>query len=656
MAQAPRPTRAGNGRYEVGDLLGRGGMAEVFNGRSLGSHGFEKRVAIKRILPELAGDHTFTSRLVVEAKLAVALQHANVVQVLDLVRDGHDVFLVMEFINGPTLRRLLHERYVSGAGPLSPGLSTYVLHEAAAGLDYAHSQPGGAVIHADISPSNLLLSRSGEVKIADFGIARREGTARAAEGKWGYMAPEQERGEPLTPRADLFALGVVLYELLTGVHPFNGRAPAGPRAGEPLVAPQTLRPDLPPRLGRLCVEMLDPSAAGRPASAKEVMERVAEIRYQQGWREGRSELAAAVAAAVPEQEGAPASPVRPATEHTNHPLTLVTRSLLAEQARAPHEAFTPSVSATPAPSASVVVSEGLMALPPADAELLAPSARPLDVVSLPRAASLPPGDSTAATLAFTVGGAAPAGWSPVTSEPRSRVGMFSSRTWIVLGFAALVGVFWGVRSASRAERQAEVTELTEVAATQAAPVATLEAPVPSARETSPAPVAPATPEATAEGAAATPEATAATPEGTAATPAGTAATPAGTAGTPEEIPGVASSPVESAASLEVPGAVPQVPAEPPPLELPQPQPAPEPSAPPKPRTGESAESGTLRIFSDPWAYATVGSQRLETPARVTLRPGRYVVKLHNPDLGLSRTHVVRVRSKAATTISNRWVE
>ncbi len=622
MAQAPRPTRAGNGRYEVGDLLGRGGMAEVFNGRSLGSHGFEKRVAIKRILPELAGDHTFTSRLVVEAKLAVALQHANVVQVLDLVRDGHDVFLVMEFINGPTLRRLLHERYVSGAGPLSPGLSTYVLHEAAAGLDYAHSQPGGAVIHADISPSNLLLSRSGEVKIADFGIARREGTARAAEGKWGYMAPEQERGEPLTPRADLFALGVVLYELLTGVHPFNGRAPAGPRAGEPLVAPQTLRPDLPPRLGRLCVEMLDPSAAGRPASAKEVMERVAEIRYQQGWREGRSELAAAVAAAVPEHEVAPASPVRPATEHTNHPLTLVTRSLLAEQARAPHEAFTPSVSATPAPSANVVVSEGLMALPPSDAEALAPS--PLEAVSLPRAASLPPGESTAATLAFTVGGAAPAGWSPVASEPRSRVGMFSSRTWIVLGFAALVGVFWGVRSASRAEREAmrEPSELTEVAATPAARAAALEAPAP------PAPVAPAMQEATAEGAA----------EGT-------------------KAPEVAS--VEPATSLEMPGAVPQVPAEPPPLELPPPQPAeatPEPSAPPKPRTGESAESGTLRIFSDPWAYATVGSQRLETPARVTLRPGRYVVKLHNPDLGLSRTHVVRVRSKAATTISNRWVE
>ncbi|HRC57008.1 MAG TPA: serine/threonine-protein kinase, partial [Kofleriaceae bacterium] len=221
--------RAGNGRYEVGELLGRGGMAEVFDGRSLGSHGFEKRVAIKRILPELAGDQTFTSRLVVEAKLAVALQHANVVQVLDLVRDGQDVFLVMEFINGPTLRRLLQERYVSGAGPLPPGLSTYVLHEAAAGLDYAHCQPGGAVIHADISPSNLLLSRNGEVKLADFGIARREGIARAAEGKWGYMAPEQERGEALSARADLYALGVVLYELLTGVHPFNHNGGGAPR-------------------------------------------------------------------------------------------------------------------------------------------------------------------------------------------------------------------------------------------------------------------------------------------------------------------------------------------------------------------------------------------------------------------------------------------
>lgn len=637
MAQPPRPTRAGNGRYEVGELLGRGGMAEVFNGRSLGSHGFEKRVAIKRILPELAGDQTFTSRLVVEAKLAVALQHANVVQVLDLVRDGHDVFLVMEFINGPTLRRLLHERYVSGAGPLSPGLSTYVAHEAAAGLDYAHSQPGGAVIHADISPSNLLLSRSGEVKIADFGIARREGTARAAEGKWGYMAPEQERGEPLTPRADLFALGVVLYELLTGAHPFNGRAPAGPRAGEPLVAPQTLRPDLPPRLGRLCVEMLDPSAAGRPASAREVMERLAEIRYQQGWREGRSELSAAVATAVPEQEATPVfAPVRSATEHTNHPLTLVTRSLLLEQARAPHESFTPSVSATPSPSSSVVVSEGLLALPRLEDEQASmPSVQPLEVVSLPWAPSPSPSESTAATLAFSMGGTAASGWSQPLAEARPRVGWSSSRTWIVLGFAALVGVFWGVRSASRAQRHSQVAEL--------APAGEQPVEAPSAL------------------AAAEP------PLGGGAAPAlGSGASPTPVA--PEALPAVgAPSPEEGSRVPEVPG----VPAAPPPVELPPEQPleqpgaptpeppgapAPATPAPAKPRPSEPAESGTLRIFSDPWAYATVGNQRLETPASVSLRPGRYVVRLQNPDLGLSRTHVVRVRSKAATTISNRWVE
>lgn len=648
MAQPPRPTRAGNGRYEVGELLGRGGMAEVFNGRSLGSHGFEKRVAIKRILPELAGDQTFTSRLVVEAKLAVALQHANVVQVLDLVRDGHDVFLVMEFINGPTLRRLLHERYVTGAGPLPPGLSAYVLHEAAAGLDYAHSQPGGAVIHADISPSNLLLSRSGEVKIADFGIARREGTARAAEGKWGYMAPEQERGEPLTPRADLFALGVVLYELLTGVHPFNGRAPAGPRAGEPLVAPQTLRPDLPPRLGRLCVEMLDPSAAGRPASAKEVMERLAEIRYQQGWREGRSELAAAVAVAVPEHEATPAAAVRPATEHTNHPLTLVTRSLLAEQARAPHETFTPSVSATPSPSSSVVVSEGLMALPTVDEErLLATGGRPVDAVSLP-SPSLAPGDSTAATLAFTVGGAAPSGWSQISSEVRPRAGIFSSRTWIVLGVAALVGVFWGVRSASRAERQAQAIET--VAVGQAPGGEALPPPGELAQGTAaPSNLAGAPSGAPSGGLSGTPSAPVAPT-----TPSSPTAEPALEPMTAPSEPPTA---VPSGDPPSAPTAVPEVPAAPPPVELPQPTPAePENAAPPKPRSGEATESGTLRIFSDPWAYATVGSQRLETPASVTLRPGRYVVRLHNPDLGLSRTRVVRIRSKAATTITNRWVE
>src|SRR6476660_3297121 len=209
------------GRYVLGDLLGRGGMAEVFAGQAMGSHGFQKPVAIKRLLPELANDHVFVERLIGEAKLLVGMQHGNIVSVLDLARDGDDVFLVMEFVDGPSLRQLLKSR---GSRGLSLGTATYIVQSAAAALEFAHARPGGAIIHADISPSNLLLTTSGEVRVADFGIARREGLGHGVvEGKWAYMAPEQARGEALSPRSDVFALGVVLYELLTGQHPF-GRA------------------------------------------------------------------------------------------------------------------------------------------------------------------------------------------------------------------------------------------------------------------------------------------------------------------------------------------------------------------------------------------------------------------------------------------------
>src|SRR6187397_311945 len=218
------------GRYVLGDLLGRGGMAEVFAGHVLGSHGFQKPVAIKRLLPELANDHVFVERLISEAKLLVGMTHGNIVSVLDLARDGDDVFLVMEFVDGPSLRQLLKAR---GSRRLSLGVATYIVQSAAAGLEFAHNRPGGAIIHADISPSNLLLTTSGEVRVADFGIARREGGGHGVvEGKWAYMAPEQARGEPLAPRSDVFALGVVLYELVCGAHPFGRQVTAEERDSE----------------------------------------------------------------------------------------------------------------------------------------------------------------------------------------------------------------------------------------------------------------------------------------------------------------------------------------------------------------------------------------------------------------------------------------
>ncbi|MEZ4359634.1 MAG: protein kinase [Kofleriaceae bacterium] len=643
----------------MGALLGRGGMAEVFDGRSLGSHGFEKRVAIKRILPELAGDQTFTARLVVEAKLAVALQHANIVQALDLVRDGRDVFLVMEFINGPTLRKLLQERYLVGAGPLPLGLAAFVLHEAAAGLDYAHTQPGGAVIHADISPSNLLISRAGEVKLADFGIARREGIARAAEGKWGYMAPEQERGEPLSPRADLYALGVVVYELLTGVHPFGPRAPHSPQVVEPVIAPVALRPDLPLALSDLCMELLAPDIASRPASAKEVMERLAELRYHERWREGRSELAATVASFVPDPDAAPAPPVLPVrqrTEMTSHPavvdvtrgpLTLVTRSLLIERAGSPsdveHRSSSWSLAATAAMPASL------------------PPDRSLGTNPGPE---LPPAeDPMSSALDGSVGGTFAAHATPNTWPVRDgNWALFSMKTWTVLGLAAVAGVLWGLRGGSSSTLSAppavaELGAAAEPTERLSAPLGSaLAAPEPagSLRADEAAPAAGGAP------VAAEPLPGGIEPGGVEPAPGGAEPAPGGAEPAPggaelapggaELAPGGVAPPREPTAAADVAPPPPEPPASPSPRRPSRPTPR------PRPEARAEAGEGTLRIYAEPWAYVHVGDVRAETPARIKLRPGRHVVRMENPELRLSRTQTVRVRSNEITTLKVRWNE
>ena len=310
--------------YVLGELLGRGGMAEVFAGHAVGSHGFQKPVAIKRLLPELANDQVFVERLIQEAKLLISLQHGNIVSVLDLARDGDDVFLVMEFVDGPSLRQLLKAR---GSRGLSVGVATYVVQAAAAGLEFAHARPGGAIIHADISPSNLLLTTSGEVRVADFGIARREGGgAGVVEGKWAYMAPEQARGEPLTPRSDVFALGVVLYELITGEHPFGKQvSETDRRPGVRVVPPRVLRPSIPHGLDAICMRALAFEPHDRYARMQQLFDALTEERFGNGWRDGANELAQAIREITP---GGIAT--GPKTQHTDRPVTIVTRSLISE--------------------------------------------------------------------------------------------------------------------------------------------------------------------------------------------------------------------------------------------------------------------------------------------------------------------------------------
>jgi serine/threonine protein kinase len=307
----------------LGDLLGRGGMAEVFAGHSVGDHGFQKPVAIKRLLPELANDEVFVERLIEEAKLLVGMQHGNIVSVLDLAREGDDVFLVMEFVDGPSLRQLIKARGTRG---LSLGVASYIVQSAAAGLEFAHVRPGGAIIHADISPSNLLLTTSGEVRVADFGIARREGLGQGVvEGKWAYMAPEQARGESLTPRSDVFALGVVMYELLTGQHPFGRAVTANQRDDQMrVIPPRVVKPTIPHGLDAICMRALAHDARDRYGRMQQLIDALVEERFTNGYREGASDLAQAIREVAPKAEPAVSS----RTMHTDRPVTIVTRSLL----------------------------------------------------------------------------------------------------------------------------------------------------------------------------------------------------------------------------------------------------------------------------------------------------------------------------------------
>ncbi|MBE7450042.1 MAG: serine/threonine protein kinase [Kofleriaceae bacterium] len=333
-APPPAPPRPAGGRYVLGELLGRGGMAEVFAGHALGSLGFQKPVAIKRLLPERARDEEFVARLVAEAKLLVGLQHTNLISVLDLVREGEDVFLVMEYVDGPSLRQLLNGHRQRARGPLPLGLATYIVQAACAGLEFAHARKSGAIVHADVSPSNVLLTAAGEVKVADFGIARREGIAAGVEGKWAYMAPEQARGEALTPRSDQFALGVVLYELITGVHPFARRVSEHGRdegAVDDVRPPRALRPELPPALEAACLRAMAPDPAARHPRLQHLHDALAELRFACGWREGAPELAEAIARAGASvgAEAADAGKGAPlGSQVTSRPLTIVTRSLL----------------------------------------------------------------------------------------------------------------------------------------------------------------------------------------------------------------------------------------------------------------------------------------------------------------------------------------
>jgi len=213
------------GKYYLVDKISTGGMAEVFKAKTYSHGGFENLLVIKRILPHLGEDQEFVDMFIDEAKVSVALQHANIVHLYDFGRIGDDWFMAMECLDGKDVRSIL--RQLARKRRFLPiEYAIYVASEACKGLEFAHrktdlqGRPYG-IVHRDVSPSNLLVAYEGDVKVADFGIAKAQFSSLdtvggVLKGKYEYMSPEQASGRSMDARSDLFSLGIILHEMLTG--------------------------------------------------------------------------------------------------------------------------------------------------------------------------------------------------------------------------------------------------------------------------------------------------------------------------------------------------------------------------------------------------------------------------------------------------------
>jgi eukaryotic-like serine/threonine-protein kinase len=247
------------GRYELLTPIGRGGMAVVWAARLQGSRGFSRMVAIKVMLPHLSVDPRFERMFLREAKIASRIRHPNVCEIADLGEQDGLLYLVMEWVDGDSLATVMR----ADGESLPHDVAAHIVAEAGRGLHAAHeltSDDGEHldVVHRDVSPQNILVTTSGTVQIVDFGVAKAandgEQTTQSGftKGKVGYVAPEQVNGARVDARTDVFALGVVLYELTTHVHPFRGPTDLATllavASTDPLKDPREVDPAYPPEL------------------------------------------------------------------------------------------------------------------------------------------------------------------------------------------------------------------------------------------------------------------------------------------------------------------------------------------------------------------------------------------------------------------------
>ncbi len=316
----PRPRI---GRYEIMERLAVGGMAEAFRARAHGPGGYQRELVIKRILPHLAQDPDFVRAFVDEAKILGMLNHPNVVGVYDFGEDQGLHYLALEFLDGPSLATMV-DRASRLRAAIPAGIVAYVGKEICNGLSEVHTarDPQGTalgLIHRDVTPSNVMTTLNGGVKLLDFGVAKIAGSEQVTQhgrlkGKPGYFAPEQIAGSAIDSRVDLFALGVLLHEMLCLRHLFH-------RDGEGIAStiyrimqlevpePSSIRADAPPALGRIILKALSREPHNRYASAYEMARELDLVALDLGTRaEDLARFVADQNAASPHLEDEPREP------------------------------------------------------------------------------------------------------------------------------------------------------------------------------------------------------------------------------------------------------------------------------------------------------------------------------------------------------------
>jgi serine/threonine-protein kinase len=287
-------------RYRIERYLTEGGMGAIYIGKKLGPGGFEKEVVLKQLLPEYTSRPEFRDLFFREAKISATLDHANIVHTFDLVESDESLFIVMEYVRGVDLRTIVRRARLRRR-ELAPAAAIHIVLDVLAGLGYAHTRKDASgaplnVIHRDVSPSNILCSAEGEVKLSDFGIAKASTHSSVfyrVRGKVGYMSPEQARNEPVDHRSDLYSLGVCLHEALTGERLFVGDLSTPPDViyGQPILPPSKKRPGLPTAVDEVLAKALAPKPDDRYQDATAFTEALRQAAHRFGLMYSTPQLA-----------------------------------------------------------------------------------------------------------------------------------------------------------------------------------------------------------------------------------------------------------------------------------------------------------------------------------------------------------------------------